>query len=96
MSEDLSTTNNTSSPEPGSPAPKPRLADESLREGVTDLVELARAAYKEKRQKDCWALVNAILKIDPDRNDARVVQSLIQSDLNRDFQRDMLSFRIPG
>jgi hypothetical protein len=67
--------------------PKTTSLEESQRDGLSDVLELARTAYTEKRQRDSWALVKAVLKIDPPNHEARVLQSLIQSDLNRDLQR---------
>src|SRR5262249_23708842 len=51
------------------------------------LIQLARTAYDQKRRKECLALTKAILKIDPASNEARVLQSLIESDINQALQR---------
>jgi hypothetical protein len=58
-----------------------------LRVELTGLIQLARTAYDQKRRKDSLALTNAILKIDPASNDARLLQSLIESDINLALQR---------
>src|SRR5262245_36003078 len=52
----------------------------SLRSGLSELAEFARRALEEKRRKDCLALTRAILKIDAENADARVMQGWIQSD----------------
>jgi PEGA domain-containing protein len=61
--------------------------EESVRSGLSELAELARRALEEKRRKDCLALTNAILKIDPENKDAHVMQSWIHSDLQREIQQ---------
>jgi len=62
-------------------------AEVSLRSGLADLAEFARRALEEKRRKDCLALTSAILKIDPENPDARVMTNWIQSDLQREIQQ---------
>jgi len=62
-------------------------ADESMDAGLSELVALAKQAFEEKRRKDCLALTNAILKIDPQNNDAKHIQSLVQTDLQQDIKQ---------
>src|SRR5438105_119344 len=62
-------------------------AEASVRSGLSELAEFARRALEEKRRKDCLALTSAILKIDPENQDAHVMQNWIQSDLQREIQQ---------
>jgi hypothetical protein len=68
---------------PRNPAPSPTASSkrESVRSSLVGLTQLAQKAYKEKRRKDCLALANAILKVDPDDVDAHRLKSLIESDI---------------
>src|SRR4030095_8470902 len=59
----------------------------ALRSGLSELAQFARRALDEKRRKDCRALTSAMLKIDPENQDARVMQSWIRSDLQRENQQ---------
>jgi hypothetical protein len=54
---------------------------------LAGLIQLARSSYDHKRRKECLALTSAILKIDPASNEARVLQSLIDSDIQQALQR---------
>ena len=51
------------------------------------LIQLARTAYDQKRRKECLALTKALLKIDPASHEARVLQSMIESDIQQALQR---------
>jgi hypothetical protein len=62
-------------------------ADESTHAGLSELVALAKQAFEEKRRKGCMALTSAILKIDPQNNDAKHIQSLVQTDLQQDIKQ---------
>jgi hypothetical protein len=55
--------------------------------GLSELGHLARRAFEEKRRKNCVALTNAMLKIDPNNREALVIQSWINSDLGNDVDR---------
>src|SRR4026208_467788 len=54
--------------------------------GLTELAQLARQAFEEKRRKQSLALANAILKIDPDDKQAEVSRSWLQADLQNDLR----------
>jgi hypothetical protein len=58
-----------------------------VRSGLSELAELARRALEEKRLKDCLALTSAILKIDPENRDAKVMEGWIRSDLRHQIQQ---------
>ena len=62
-------------------------ADEPMHAGLSELVALAKQAFEEKRRKGCLALTSAILKIDPQNNDAKHIQSLVQTDLQEDIKQ---------
>jgi hypothetical protein len=57
-----------------------------LQMGVTELLQLARKAFDERRRTDCMPILNVILKLDPENNDARAMQSWIRADLDRELQ----------
>jgi hypothetical protein len=59
---------------------------------ITQLAAQARAAFDQKRMRDCVALANALAKADPDNPDAREFQSVIQAGIARDLNdvRDLL------
>jgi len=59
----------------------------ALRSGLSELADFARRALEEKRRKDCLALTKAMLKIDPENQDAQVMQGWIQTDLQREIQQ---------
>ena len=59
----------------------------ALRSGLSELADFARRALEEKRRKDCLVLTKAMLKIDPENQDARVMQGWIQTDLQREIQQ---------
>jgi hypothetical protein len=73
----------TNSPESSS---KTSASAGSLEVAAADLIKLARAALQEKRIRDCLALTDVILKIDPGNKEAEVLQSWIRSDLAQQFQ----------
>lgn len=52
---------------------------------VSELVELARQAFEQKRTKHCLDLTRAILLIDPDNADAQSMRLSIQSEMHRDL-----------
>src|SRR6476660_9863980 len=59
---------------------------ESFNVGLTELAQLARQAFEEKRRKQSLALANAILKIDPEDKQAVVIRSWIEADLQNDLR----------
>jgi PEGA domain len=59
----------------------------AMRSGLSELADFARRALEEKRRKDCLALTKAMLKIDPENQDAQVMQGWIQSDLQGEIQQ---------
>src|SRR6266446_1297754 len=61
-------------------------SDELRIAGLTDLVSMARKACDAKQRKQCLALVGAILKIDPQHDEALAIQTSVLSDLGRDFE----------
>jgi hypothetical protein len=60
-------------------------ASESNFGNLSELVELARQAFEEKRTKHCLDLTRAILLIDPDNADAQSMRLSIQSEMHRDL-----------
>jgi len=61
--------------------------DNSSQVDLKGLIQLARTAYDQKRRKECLALIDAILKINPATNEARVLRSLIETDIQQALQR---------
>lgn len=61
--------------------------DNSSQVDLKGLIQLARTAYDQKRRKECMALIDAILKINPATNEARVLRSLIETDIQQALQR---------
>ena len=53
---------------------------------LSDLGFMARQAFQERRRQQCFALTRAMLKIDPEHKEARVIQSWVQSDLERELE----------
>jgi hypothetical protein len=53
---------------------------------LSNLAELARQAYQNKRIKDCLDLTRAILLIDPENAEAHLMRSSIQSELYQDLE----------
>jgi hypothetical protein len=60
-------------------------ASESHNADLSELAELARQAFEQKRTKDCLDLTRAMLLIDPDNADARSMRLSIQSEMHRDL-----------
>jgi len=53
---------------------------------LSELAFMARQAFQERRRQQCIALTRAMLKIDPEHKEARVIQSWVQSDLERELE----------
>src|SRR5215510_2790088 len=70
---------------PAKPAANATQPD-SFNVGLTELAQLARQAFEEKRRKQSLALANAILKIDPEDKQAVVIRSWIEADLQNDLR----------
>src|SRR5262249_2106836 len=60
--------------------------DYKLRIRISELVELVKKAFKEKRRQDCTAIAKTILELDAQNDDARFILSWIECDLERDLQ----------
>lgn len=58
----------------------------SVTQGLADMAALARQAFDEKRRKESLALARAILKIDPDSKEAKVIEIWIRLDLNQNLE----------
>jgi hypothetical protein len=58
----------------------------SVTKGLADLATLARQAFEEKRRKESLALARAILKIDPDNQEAQVMERWIRLDLGQNLE----------
>jgi len=58
--------------------------DETVIAGLSELGQLARNAFEDKRRKQCLALTTAILKIDPENKEALVIQAWVREDLIKD------------
>lgn len=58
--------------------------DETVIAGLSELGQLARHAFEDKRRKQCLALTTAILKIDPENREALVIQAWVREDLVKD------------
>jgi hypothetical protein len=58
--------------------------DETVVAGLSELGQLARNAFEDKRRKQCLALTTAILKIDPENKEALVIQAWVREDLVKD------------
>src|SRR5262245_53871597 len=61
--------------------------------GLSELAQLARQAFVEKRRKQSLALTNAILKIDPQNQEALVLQSWVRADLDREMETATRAFQ---
>jgi hypothetical protein len=63
------------------------LKDESApgRE-LAELTAQARAAYKDKRTKECIDLTNRVLLVDPQNTEANALRDSVQSDIQRDLK----------
>ena len=51
------------------------------------LAAMARHAYEQRHLKNCIAITKALLLVDPEHAEARVLQSLIQSDIRQDLDK---------
>jgi len=60
-------------------------AGESEHGDVSELAELAREAFEQKRTKDCLDLTRAMLLVDPGNADAQSMRLSIQSEMHRDL-----------
>jgi hypothetical protein len=60
-------------------------AGESEHADVSELAELAREAFEQKRTKDCLDLTRAMLLVDPGNADAQSMRLSIQSEMHRDL-----------
>lgn len=58
---------------------------ESQHGDLSQLTELAREAFEQKRTKDCLDLTRAMLLIDPGNADAQSMRLSIQSEMHRDL-----------
>src|SRR5262245_4376797 len=65
------------------PNPPPET---SVDVALSELAFMARQAFQERRRQQCIALTRAMLKIDPEHKEARVIQSWVQSDLERELE----------
>src|SRR5262245_8984870 len=61
-------------------------AETSVDVALSELAFMARQAFQERRRQQCIALTRAMLKIDPEHREARVIQSWVQSDLERELE----------
>src|SRR5262245_17225283 len=60
--------------------------DHRLQTRISELVELARKAFADRRRQDCSAIAKAILELDPKNDDALFIQSWIQCEVEQDLQ----------
>ncbi len=58
---------------------------ESQYGNLSELTELAREAFEQKRTKDCLDLTRAMLLVDPGNADAQSMRLSIQSEMHRDL-----------
>jgi hypothetical protein len=59
---------------------------ESSDEDLSQLTDLARQAYHQKRTKNCLDLVKAILRIDPENAEAQLMRSSIRMEMHVDLE----------
>ena len=59
---------------------------ESSDDDLSQLTELARQAYHQKRTKNCLDLVKAILRIDPENAEAQLMRSSIRMEMHVDLE----------
>src|SRR5678815_4806074 len=69
---------------PGDRAPV--VDDKAVAVGLVGLVYLARSSFEERRRKQCLEATNAILRIEPEHEEARYIQAAVRLDLDRDFE----------
>jgi hypothetical protein len=60
--------------------------NDSVDAGVSELVQLARQSFEDKRRKQSLAITKAILKIDPENKEAFVIQSWVRDDLQKQIK----------
>src|SRR5262249_36428715 len=60
--------------------------DHRLQTRISELVDLVRKAFADRRRQDCSALAKAILELDPQNDDALFIQSWIQCEIEQDLQ----------
>ena len=60
--------------------------DDSVIAGLSELTQLARQAFEDKRRKQSLGLTNAILKIDAENKEALVIQAWVREDLQREVR----------
>jgi hypothetical protein len=56
---------------------------DSVDAGLSELVQMARQSFEDKRRTQALALTRAILKIDPENREALVIQSWVRNDLQK-------------
>ena len=66
---------------------------ESPNLSLSQLTELARQAYDQKRTKNCLDLVRAILRIDPENAEAQLMRSSIRMEMHLDLENARVLFR---
>ena len=66
-----------------SPNPPPET---SVDVALSELAFMAGQAFQERRRQQCIALTRAMLKIDPEHKEAKVIQTWVQSDLERELE----------
>jgi hypothetical protein len=59
--------------------------DHRLQTRISELVDLVRKAFADRRRQDCSALAKAILELDPQNDDALFIQSWIQCEIEQDL-----------
>jgi len=61
--------------------------NDSPKDNLPKLAELARQAFEQRRTKECLDLTRAILLIDPEHKAAQSMRSSIQSEMQRDLDK---------
>ena len=64
--------------------------DQSVAASLVGLVYLARQAFEERRRKQCLEVIDAILKIEPEHEEARTIQASVRSEMEREFANAQL------
>ena len=59
--------------------------DKSVAASLVGLVYLAKQASEEGRRRQCLEATNAILKIEPEHEEALAIQTSVRSEMDRDF-----------
>ena len=70
--------------------PAKGVENTSREAGLSELVQMARQAFEERRRKQSLVLATAILKIDPENREALVIQSWVSEDLKKDLDNAAL------